>query len=188
MKYLLILLVSLSSFASSDLVELADKISQKIFTQADRLTASQKNEIHFKLLQIDRILNNTNDRSLTCVKYSHNHLGFALTDLSTNQKLSILVEQSECQRLLSTQLNSLVCLRVSNTTLGYKVFSTKLNRFFGIDTSFNHCRDVVSTQQNGYFCQYQSHTTFGHVLTRLTDGTTFGRRLELNTCLSQIPR
>jgi hypothetical protein len=188
MKFLLLISFSISVFAASELVELSDKIGQTIFDQEQSLSNSQKQKIHSKLLQIQNILTNESDRSLSCVKYSHNYLGYALTDLDSNQKLSILVEQNECSRLLATQLNSLVCVRVSNLTLGYKVLSTKLNRVLGINTSIEHCSEIVIKQRNGYFCQYQSHTAFGHLMTRLIDGSTFGGRQELNTCLSQIPR
>ncbi len=188
MKALLIFVFSFSVFATSELVELADYVSQKVFEQETTLNPEQKRDIYSRLVQVKSILNNPNQKSLSCLKYSHNYQGYALTDLALNQKLSILVDKNECDRLLSTQLNSLVCSKVSNTTLGYKVFSLKLNRSFGIGSSFDNCKRAILSQRNGYFCQYQSHTTFGHILTLINSGATIGQRQELSVCLSQIPR
>jgi hypothetical protein len=192
MKSIIILMVlSLGVFAQSqttatELLQISQRVQNKIEYDVWNMSPEQRAQVARRLLAVERLLSGQTTTEVACIRHSSSYLGYALTKVSNNQKVSISMALNECQKLLMTQKDSVVCTKTSNSYLGFKAYNLNNDMAYGIGTDFNECSSLVSAHNRGLLCAKMSNSYIGYRLTRLNDGGILGGFYNRFDCLSQL--
>jgi hypothetical protein len=185
--------LSLGAFAQSqttanELLEISQRVQNKIQYDIWNMSAEQRSQVARRLLAVERLLSGETSDRVACIKHSNSYIGYALTKISSNQKISISMTSNECQNLLRTQRGNVLCTKTSPSYLGFKPYNIGNDMTYGIGTDFNECSTLTQANNQGLVCAKMSNSYIGYRLTRLNDGGILGGFYNRVECLNQIPR
>lgn len=169
-----------------DLLKLSDRVQSKISLDAWSMTADKREQITRRLRAVERILDGEDTSAVACIKHSNSYLGYALTRISTNQKISTSMSISECRSLLNTQKNNIICTKTSQAFLGYKPYNLTNSLLYGVSTDFNECSLLTRSNNRGLLCVKLNISYNGYAIARLVDGGLLGGFYNRVECLSQL--
>ena len=191
---LFVLILSSYSFAqnqttATELLDISQRVQSKIEYDLWNMSDEQRSQVAKRLLAVERLLSNgggTGALGVACIRHSNSYLGFALTKLSNNQKISISMALNECQNLLLTKKNSIICTKSTQSYLGYTPYNIQTDISYGIGASLNDCSVIAQSNNKGMLCAKASVSYNGYRLTRIFDGGTLGGFYNLTQCLFQL--
>jgi hypothetical protein len=193
MKLVTLLLVfSFNTFSQSqtttnDLLEISRRVQDRVEYNASTMSAEQRNQIARRLLAIERLLSSGQSvETVACIRHSSSYMGYALTKVSNNQRVSIAMNLNDCRRLLRTQKNSILCTKSKESYLGYQPYNLNTGISYGVNLDINECSSIVQGHNRGLICAKMSYSYTGYRITRLSDGGILGGFYNLVECLGQI--
>ncbi len=183
---ILLVLVSLSAFASEEVLVLTDSVYNKVYDRINTLDQRTLTQLRAKLNNIDSLLDGAlGPEQIECIKHSSSYLSYALTNMD-GDILSTKVSQTDCHKLLRSRKGDLLCTKMSASYLGYQVLQASTGRTVGAMNAMKDCVETIATQKRGFMCAKVSNSYMGYQLIRLRGLTSLSTTMTLSECKSQL--